>query len=1003
MDQTDGGEHLVHALVGMVEAGRLKVRVYTKGRLHAKAYIFDWKTPLPGSEGIAVVGSSNLTLAGIRDNTELNVVVHDNGNPLHAGQGNHAKLTEWFEELWGEAQDFEAHLMEELRSSWAAKLARPYDIYMKTLYTLVKERLEGGAETEVLWDDAITRQLADFQKVAVRQAIQLIRDHGGCFVADVVGLGKSFIGAGIIKHFERVEQARPLIICPKPLEDMWVRYNEVYDLHAQVLPMSQLRAGDYGVSLLEDIRYRDRDFVLIDESHNFRHHETQRYQELQTFLATGRKVCLLTATPRNNRVWDVYNQIKLFHPDDTTDLPIDPPNLRQYFHEIEAGHKQLQDVLSQILIRRTRRHILRWYGYAADSGRPLREMEDFEASHYLDGARRAYVLVAGRHQFFPRRQLETLRYSIEETYSGLYQQLRAYLGKPAQAGARPRPGKELTYARYGLWRYVRPDRRKVAPYIELQHAGFNLRGLIRSMLFKRFESSVQAFRKTLERMIASQSRFLQALDEGFIPAGERAEALLGRGWSDDDDACMDALEAVSGRYDINDFDVDLLRSHVLADRDLLGKMFNIVQPITPDRDAKLQACLRRLDAPPIRGRKCLIFTQYADTAAYLYDNLNPHGTANDIEVIYGTNKSKSRVVGRFAPIANPEFVPGAGDTEIRLLVATDVLAEGLNMQDCDIILNYDLHWNPVRLIQRFGRIDRIGSEHDTIWGLNFLPETGLEGALQLAQVLKHRIQEIHDTIGEDAAILDANERLNESAMYSIYQTRLGQLSLFDEEDKEELVDLNQAEELLRSIQKDDPDEFKRIAELRDGIRSGLRSAAGDRFVFCQAGHFQQLFLVGNDGAIISRDLARVLGAIKATADVAAPRSLPDGYNDAVMRVKHLFTEEVKHRKAQRDHATSLTHAQRYVLRELRLHFSQAEDEDLKTRINILEQAFRLTPTAAINRELNPLRRNGITGLPLIQALSAIYHQHRLGDRLAEQGQRIQKDDIPRIVCSEALL
>ena len=145
---------------------------------------------------------------------------------------------------------------------------------------------------------------------------------GGCFVADVVGLGKSYVGAGIVKHFERTEHARPLIISPKALIDMWERYNEIYQLNAQVVPMSQLLAHeDRGVDLLADVQYRDRDFVLIDESHNFRHHTSQRYQELQRFLSTGRKVCLLTATPRNSRSKDIYNQIRLFHRDETTNLP----------------------------------------------------------------------------------------------------------------------------------------------------------------------------------------------------------------------------------------------------------------------------------------------------------------------------------------------------------------------------------------------------------------------------------------------------------------------------------------------------------------------------------------------------------------------------------------------------------------------------------------------------------------------------------------------------------
>ncbi|MEX2314894.1 MAG: phospholipase D-like domain-containing protein, partial [Thermomicrobiales bacterium] len=207
MDQTDSGEALVHALIRMVEDGRLKVRVYTRGRLHAKAYIFDWRTPTPGNAGIAIVGSSNLTLSGVSDNTELNVIVHDENSSMTPGGGNHGQLTAWFNELWDESQDFEEHLMRELRASWAGDLARPYDIYMKTLYTLVADRLDEG-DTTIIGGEKINRSLADFQKVAVRQAVRMIREHRGCFVADVVGLGKSYIGAAIVKHFEQADRKR---------------------------------------------------------------------------------------------------------------------------------------------------------------------------------------------------------------------------------------------------------------------------------------------------------------------------------------------------------------------------------------------------------------------------------------------------------------------------------------------------------------------------------------------------------------------------------------------------------------------------------------------------------------------------------------------------------------------------------------------------------------------------------------------------------------------------
>ena len=214
MEQSDACQQLVATLVQLISEKRLQVRVYNRGRLHAKAYIFDYGQsydaagrPLPRTEpGVAIVGSSNFTLSGISHNTELNVVVH--------GKENHERLTSWFENLWQEADDFDIALMEELKQSWALAQSTPYDIYMKTLYTLVRDRLEEAERETFLWNDDITAQLTEFQRVAVRQAIQTISTYNGCFVADVVGLGKSYIGAAIVKHFERTERARPLIICP---------------------------------------------------------------------------------------------------------------------------------------------------------------------------------------------------------------------------------------------------------------------------------------------------------------------------------------------------------------------------------------------------------------------------------------------------------------------------------------------------------------------------------------------------------------------------------------------------------------------------------------------------------------------------------------------------------------------------------------------------------------------------------------------------------------------
>jgi len=1008
MDQTDEAETLVKNLVQMIEEKRLHVRVYTKGTLHAKAYIFDYGTVYDNrgraleraEKGIAIVGSSNLTLSGITHNTELNVVIH--------GNDNHTELTYWFDELWDESEDFNEALMREMKQSWAGSTVRPYDVYMKTLYSLVKDRLEDTAPKKLIIEDEISKQLADFQKVAVNHAVQNIRDYGGAFVSDVVGLGKSFIGAAIVKRFEQVERARPLIICPAPLIEMWERYNEVYQLNARVLSMGMLKEDNENgrKTLLDNFRFKDRDFVLIDESHNLRNHTTQRYKVVEAFLGAGKRCCFLTATPRNKSAWDIYHQLKLFHQDDKTDLPIDPPNLKEYFQLVERGEKKLPELLSHILIRRTRNHILRFYGF---DGQTHQQVNPTNFREYLDGTRRAYVIVGGKHRFFPKRELETIEYSIEDTYQGLYQDLRQYIGRSRKRQLVKPSTDELSYARYGLWNYVLKDKQKQEPYNTLQRAGANLRGLMRVLLFKRFESSVYAFQETIKKLLMVHERFLKALFKGFVPAGEEAQTLLSEDYNHaEEQDLMDALQQVSNKYDLADFDAQRLQQHIEHDIKLLKKILALVEPITPDKDAKLQTLINWLSKPNLKDKKRLIFTQYADTAKYLYENLNPGNRHDDIDVIYsGNNKNKARVVGRFAPNANHEYKFKPGESELNTLIATDVLAEGLNLQDGDLIINYDLHWNPVKLIQRFGRIDRIGSEKDVIYGYNFLPELGIERNLGLKQKLKNRIQEIHDTIGEDAAILDLTEKLNEEAMYAIYEQQGKQLSLFDM-DEEDFLDLNEAEEILRKLQKDKPGEFERIANLPHGIRTAKFSMHKGAYIFCEASDpnrpdikgYQQLFLLDDKGNIVSRDIPRILGAIKAD-DTTPTLTLPKDHNSAVMLVKRQFAEEVKHRQAERDFNQPLTQGQRYILRELRIFFKLTTDEDAKSQINILEKAFRASVNQSINRELNKLRRDGFTSQELFNQLGQIYRQHNMHEW--QHNMPTLSQPIPIIVCSEALV
>ena len=344
--------------------------------------------------------------------------------------------------------------------------------------------------------------------------------------------------------------------------------------------------------------------------------------------------------------------------------------------------------------------VLRWYGFDEETGERI---DPFDFEPYRTGQKRAYILVGGEPQFFPKRQLQTIQYNIDETYEGLYDRLRGYLGQGS--GEELAENDHLTYARYGLWHYVRPAKQNKSPYDELERAGVNLRGLIRVALFKRLESSIYAFRKTVKRMLSTHQAFLRAIDLNLIPAGEKAVDILEASDQIDEIDLVETLESLTERYKAEDFDLDRLRQDLEHDINILSQMLNSVEPITAEQDDKLQTLKSKLfeGETPLATDKCLIFTQYADTAQYLYEHLNtvesPH-----IEVISGTGRNKMLMAARFSPDSNPQVHIPSNMPEIDLLIATDVMSEGLNLQECNRVINYDLHWNPVRLIQRFGRI-----------------------------------------------------------------------------------------------------------------------------------------------------------------------------------------------------------------------------------------------------------------------------------------------------------
>ena len=355
------------------------------------------------------------------------------------------------------------------------------------------------------------------------------------------------------------------------------------------------------------------------------------------------------------------------------------------------------------------------------------------------------------------------------------------------------------------------------------------------------------------------------------------------------------------------------------------------------------------------------------------------------------------MVARFAPKANPEHRQSTNENEINTLIATDVLAEGLNLQDCGMLINYDLHWNPVRLIQRFGRIDRIGSEFEEIHGFNFLPELGIESNLGLQETLRNRIQEIHDTIGEDAAILDNTEQINEEAMYAIYEQDDAQLNLF-EDSQETGMSFIEAEEILRQIKRQDPEEYERIENLRDGIRTGIPAVTKGTYILCRLGSYQQPCLFSEDGQLLTADPAEILKKLECDPELEG-QPVPPEHNTRIAKHQKDFASENKNRTL--FSLRQLTPAQRYISKELRLLSSTSKDTEA---ISGLDQAFRLPLTEVIKRDINRLQRQKITGKDLLTELTILYHRHNMADLEKHQRQSDeQSESSARVICSAAFV
>ncbi len=821
---TNADEVSLRRLAQQLRDGKLVVRLFLRHPLHAKLYLLyrqDIATPI-----ISFMGSSNLTFAGLKAQGELNVDVLE--------QDAARKLAKWFENRWDDrwCVDISQELIAIIEESWAGeKLIPPYHIYLKMAYHLSQEARAGLSEFYI--PAQLYNTMFDFQSAAVKIAARHLNQRGGVLIGDVVGLGKTLMATAVAKLFEEDYLLETLIICPKNLVKMWEFYRDEYHLRAKVLSVTRV---------LQDLpamrRYR---LVLIDESHNLRNREGKRYRAIQEYIQKNESRCiLLSATPYNKTYLDLSAQLRLFVPENA-DLGVRPERLLreigipEFIRRHQCPLSSLQafehseyaddwrDLMSLFMVRRTRSFIRDNYAKADDAGRKYLEFPD------------------GSRAYFPARVPRTLRFAIDENdprdqYARLYAEP---VVETLNALHLPRYG----LGNYIHSRPKTPPNPQEKIILDdLSRGGRRLMGFCRTNLFKRLESSGYAFLLSLERHILRNYIFIHALEKGLLlPIGTQGAEMLDTRIEDEDVDVVDedadtaaeigffpknpisalsedaegegegeAEEAeeetggfrkppVSKRfseeaarvYDLYatrfktrfrwiraDLFTAALRKDLLADAKALLSVLDRVAAWDVARDAKLNA-LRDLLATAHPREKVLIFSQFADTVRYLEQQLQARGIA-PLAGVTGDDDDPTALAWRFSPVSNHQRDQVDAADELRVLIATDVLSEGQNLQDAAIVVNYDLPWAIIRLIQRAGRVDRIGQHASEIRCYTFWPAEGVERLIRLRERLNQRLRENAEVVGTDEAFFEGET--DAQPLLNLYHEQAG--SLDDEQDTE---------------------------------------------------------------------------------------------------------------------------------------------------------------------------------------------------------------------------
>lgn len=795
---TEEVEKGVRIFIDWLKSGKLEMRMYLDAPIHAKVYIVR-KNPekAPDTFGSVITGSSNFSEAGLKNNLEFNVELKDSADVCFA--------LNKFEELWADGVDIRDTYIEAVEQrTWIKEDITPYQLYLKTLYEFFKEEINSDKEIDLdkLLPPGYMR--LQYQLDAVVQAKKVLEAYNGVFISDVVGLGKTYICAMLANTFSR--SSHKLIVCPPVLVDYWTDVLKEFDVaRCDVESLGKL---DKVISKGTE-KY---DYVFVDEAHRFRNSDTEAFTLLHQ-ICRDKKVILISATPINNYTSDIENQLYLFQAKQSgtingiknlegffralkSQLSKYPKGTPKYMEQLRANSELIRDsLLRQVMIRRTRGEIEQYYG------------EDLQKQGLS----------------FPKAgSPEKIIYTFDENTDEAFNETIAAI-------------REFKYSRYMPLVYLK-DKKKYATMITGQK---NMGGFMKGTMVKRLESSFYAFRKTLGRFIESYEKFITMMKSGEVYISKKVDVydLL-------DDGNLDKLMYLIEQNDVMKFKSTEFEFRFLKDleSDLarLKSLQDMWSLITTD--PKLDEFRHGLETrPEMKGKKIILFTESKETAEYLYSSLQDmYGS----RVIYYSGQSSASLKVQIEDSFNPKN-RSKGNDKYDLLITTDVLAEGINLHRANVLINYDLPWNPTRIMQRVGRINRVGTEFDRIYVFNFFPTAQSHAQMPLEDRILEKLQAFHDTLGEDIKYLSDDEEISSKKLFN---DLTGDLDRNEEgSTNPELAYLA----TIRQIRDNDPQLFAKIKRLPKKAKAGMTNNAIDTdstISFIRKGALKTFFISNGIGS-----------------------------------------------------------------------------------------------------------------------------------------------------------